>query len=94
MARNTKVYFTAACLLWLLVLFMGSWLVAPEARPLNNVAADSASSNAVGNSIEALDEGLYVEAIKAGEGPSPGGKGHGYHSVAFKNSGPSPGEGH
>lgn len=44
--------------------------------------------------IEALIEGLYVEAIMAGGGPSPGGKGHGYPSTAFKNSGPSPDKGH
>ncbi|KAI6688039.1 hypothetical protein NL676_024867 [Syzygium grande] len=95
MARNTKSCFAvAACVLLLLVLFMSSPCLVSEARPLNNVAADSVSSDTVKKGIEVLIEGLYVEAIKANGGPSPGGKGHGYPSVVFKNSGPAPGEGH
>ncbi|KAL3732920.1 hypothetical protein ACJRO7_022441 [Eucalyptus globulus] len=94
MARNTKSCFAAACVLLLLALFVSSSLLVSEARPLSNVVAASVSGGTVKKGIQVLIEGLYVGVIKAGGGPSPGGKGHAYPGVAFKNSGPSPGEGH
>ncbi|KAI6688036.1 hypothetical protein NL676_024864 [Syzygium grande] len=94
MARNTKSCFTVTCVLLLLVLFVSSSLLASAARPLSNVAADSVSGNAVKKGIKVLIRELDIEAIKAEGGPSPGGKGHGSPGVAFKNSGPTPGEGH
>ncbi|KAI6688040.1 hypothetical protein NL676_024868 [Syzygium grande] len=59
-----------------------------------NISDSGLYDNAVANGIEALIEGLYVEAIKAGGGPSPGGKCHGSSGVTFKNSVPIPGNGH
>ncbi|KAI6688037.1 hypothetical protein NL676_024865 [Syzygium grande] len=95
MARNTKSSFAvAACVLLLLVLFMSLSFLVSEARPLSNVAADSVSGDTMKKGIEVLIEGLYVEAIKANGGLSPGGKGHGYPGVAFKNAGLAPGESH
>ncbi|KAL3732921.1 hypothetical protein ACJRO7_022442 [Eucalyptus globulus] len=94
MARNTKSCFTVSCALLLLMLLMSSSLLVSGARPLSNIAADSVSGKPVKKGIEVLIEGLSFQAIKAGGGPSPGGKGHGNPGVAFKNSGPSPGEGH
>ncbi|KAF8023173.1 hypothetical protein BT93_F0619 [Corymbia citriodora subsp. variegata] len=91
MARNTKSCSAVARILLLLVLFVSSSLLVSEARPLSNVAAASVSGKTVKKGIQVLIEGVYVGTIKAGGGPSPGGKGHSYPGVAFKNSGPSPG---
>ncbi|KAK4751452.1 hypothetical protein SAY87_004934 [Trapa incisa] len=58
-----------------------------EARPLG-----PAGGSPLARGVEAMIQGLYLEAIKTG-GPSSGGKGHGF-TTYFTNSGPSPGEGH
>ncbi|KAL3732918.1 hypothetical protein ACJRO7_022439 [Eucalyptus globulus] len=92
MTRNTRSGFAAACAFLLLVLLVSFSFLASEARPLRNVAVDSVSGVAVKNGIQMLIEGLQV--IKAGGGPSPRGKSHVCHSVAFKKSGPGPGDGH
>ncbi|KAL3732917.1 hypothetical protein ACJRO7_022438 [Eucalyptus globulus] len=96
MARNPQSCLTVTCVLWLLGLLMGSSLLASEARSLSNVAADPVSGDALGNGVAAsMIKAPHVKTIEAGGGPSPGGKGHRYPpSVAFKNSGPSSGEGH
>ncbi|KAI3412887.1 uncharacterized protein J3R85_016783 [Psidium guajava] len=94
MARDTKSCSPVACVLLLLVLCVSSTLLVSAARPLSNAAADSVSGDAVKKGVKLLIEGLYVQTIKAGGGPSSGGKGHGFPGVAHKNSGPSPGEGH
>ncbi|KAF8023172.1 hypothetical protein BT93_F0618 [Corymbia citriodora subsp. variegata] len=91
MARNAKSCSAAACILLLLALFASSSLLVSEARSLSNAAVASVSSDTMKKGIQVLVEGMYVGAIKAGGGPSPGGKGHAYPGVAFKNSGPSPG---
>lgn len=94
MARNMESCFAVACVLLLLVLLGSSSLLLLEARPLSNVATASISCDTVKKGIHVLIKGVYVGAIKAKGGPGPGGKGHGYPTIAFKNSGPSPGEGH
>ncbi|OWM70837.1 hypothetical protein CDL15_Pgr014510 [Punica granatum] len=72
-------------------LFIASYMVfsASGARPLGL----GGSGSPLTRGIEALLDGLYVEAIKSG-GPSSGGKGHA-STTYFTNSGPSQGgEGH